>query len=281
MHTTASGQNSHAEGNFTTASGASSHAEGYLTEASGLASHAEGIRAATKTSGGVAHEFSYCWRGWSGNVYPTTYYYSHGAGTFNINPVGGVEGFWIGETNFPTHVRNIAATVVPSGGGGSAAEKRVAMFILPLNITTNERYTCIELKATTNNFSIGAPHRARAVYYCHTASLELGDGARAYVESFEGSANDQRSYVSVADSEDPDVLATLPRSPAIVILVDVASCRRTNGAWLSDANDELLWTYARGTLAGREEDGSGRAMWRPCSPVRWLSQVPRWAGGGS
>ena len=57
------------------------------------------------------------------NWYPTDYfsaeadqifdlfpkYFSHGDGSFNINPTGGLRGFWIGETNFADH---IAANVV-------------------------------------------------------------------------------------------------------------------------------------------------------------------------
>lgn len=41
-NTTASGTNSHAEGEYTTASGSQSHAEGQYTVASGTNSHAEG-----------------------------------------------------------------------------------------------------------------------------------------------------------------------------------------------------------------------------------------------
>ena len=36
-------------------------------------------------------------------------YYSHGVGSFNINPVGGLSNFWVGETNMSDHVVNIVA----------------------------------------------------------------------------------------------------------------------------------------------------------------------------
>ena len=52
-YTTASGQDSHAEGNYTTASGQDSHAEGNYTTASGDYSHAEG--GYTIASGGDSH----------------------------------------------------------------------------------------------------------------------------------------------------------------------------------------------------------------------------------
>ena len=48
---------------------------------------------------------------WNGEYSP---YSDHGAGTFNVSPVGGIEGFWIGETNLATIIQN-------AGGGGQPA----------------------------------------------------------------------------------------------------------------------------------------------------------------
>ena len=86
----ASGAYSHAEGINTTASGNNSHAEGFLTTASGDCSHAEGYYAHTKKQDSSAFA-------WNGDETRTTPYESHGSGTFNINPVGGTDGFYIGE----------------------------------------------------------------------------------------------------------------------------------------------------------------------------------------
>lgn len=88
--TTASGDYSHAEGYYATASGDCSHAEGSLTTASGAYSHAEGYYAHTKNQDNYAFA-------WNGDETRTTPYESHGIGTFNINPKGGLDGFWIGE----------------------------------------------------------------------------------------------------------------------------------------------------------------------------------------
>ena len=85
--TTASGNYSHAEGEGTTASGYASHAEGEGTIASGYASHAEGVNARTLEGDGNAYA-------WNGDE--DIQYTSHGHGTFNINPVGGLNGFYIG-----------------------------------------------------------------------------------------------------------------------------------------------------------------------------------------
>lgn len=88
--TTASGYCAHSEGNSTTASGDYAHAEGFDATAAGDGSHAEGYKAQTKTEDDYA--FS-----WNGDTTRTEPYISHGKGTFNVNPVGGSDGFYIGE----------------------------------------------------------------------------------------------------------------------------------------------------------------------------------------
>ena len=112
LYATASGSYSHAEGRDTAASGDYSHAEGEGTKASGHYSHAEGR---TTTASGshshasgfktvASHATSFAWQG-TGGGYNESPYGSHGHGTFNINPVGGLAGLWIGETNMATAVR--------------------------------------------------------------------------------------------------------------------------------------------------------------------------------
>ena len=87
---TASGYHSHAEGYNTASPGSYSHAEGRETVASGDYSHTEGFRSQTK----VNDNFAYSWNGDGTRTEP---YFSHGEGTFNVNPAGGLGGFWIGE----------------------------------------------------------------------------------------------------------------------------------------------------------------------------------------
>lgn len=87
---TASGYHSHAEGYNTASPGSYSHAEGRETTASGDYSHTEGFRSQTK----VNDNFAYSWNGDGTRTKP---YFSHGEGTFNVNPVGGTDGFYIGE----------------------------------------------------------------------------------------------------------------------------------------------------------------------------------------
>ena len=59
-----------------------------------------------------AHPYAMAWSGSSAS----TQYNSHGNGTFNVNPEGGLAGFWIGETNLHDHI------VAVAGGGGTDGE---------------------------------------------------------------------------------------------------------------------------------------------------------------
>lgn len=87
---TASGQGSHADGLETVASGLYSHANGMFTEAFGPGSYAGGYMAGTLPS----HRHAFVW---SGIGYSTEKYLSNGEGTFNVNPISGANGFYIGD----------------------------------------------------------------------------------------------------------------------------------------------------------------------------------------
>ena len=170
--TTASGDHSHAEGVGTTASGFSSHAEGSYTTASGDYSHAEGLQtsaygnyshvegAATKTyapyshAGGFSsqtlfdHDYAYAWNG-DGAV--SSMYKSHGPGTFNINPYGGLDGFWIGEQTLYAILTNKV------DNGDISAENPTfsnAVLAVGLNIDTNSVAVLNEIAETFGGFPI-------------------------------------------------------------------------------------------------------------------------------
>lgn len=123
---TASGQYSHAEGHSSSAEGSYSHAEGSDTKAIGSYSHAEGYMTVATGTGSHAsgrfsnakHSNSFVWQGASGNNYE-----SHGNGTFNANPINGIEGFYVGEKNLKTIITEVAPG--GGGGGGGVSEGRV------------------------------------------------------------------------------------------------------------------------------------------------------------
>ena len=106
--TTASGKYSHTEGSGTRSDGDGSHAEGDNTFAFANYSHVEGRLAQTLKG----HDHAYVW---SGDGKRNTPYNSHDAGTFNINPAGGLNGFWIGEQTLYAILANKADNAALEG----------------------------------------------------------------------------------------------------------------------------------------------------------------------
>ncbi|MBQ6341186.1 MAG: hypothetical protein IJI36_18775 [Kiritimatiellae bacterium] len=282
-NTSASGNYSHAEGSVTSASATGSHAEGASTSASGNYSHAEGSGTSAAAPGSHAEgkrasvtlhdDYAWCWQG----VNTGTYYNSHGPGTFNINPAGGIDGFWIGETNFTQHVRNIAG----SGGGGSAAPKRIAMFVIPVNEGGPFTYKGFELKCSTNSFASAASESVKLQFYSQSEIADEGSGStidkmRLFACTSYWSGRDRRSYSPIGNTIDygNDLYS-------VVVLVDATCLVRhpeDNGAWLSEDNEDLVWCYMRDTANDVErEQLTTEPLWRPIAPVRWFSKMPAWA----
>ena len=104
---------SHAEGNGTVAIGNYSHAEGVGSIAKGYYSHAEGYSSQTREGDHLAFA-------WNGDATISGRYSSHGPGTFNINPAGGLDGFYIGEQTLYEIITNKADKATPSSAGNLA-----------------------------------------------------------------------------------------------------------------------------------------------------------------
>ena len=146
--TTASGYGAHAEGFLTTASGGYSHAEGTWTTANGISSYAGGAKAVTREDDQNAFA-------WNGDGDKTEPYSSHGPGTFNINPKGGLGGFYIGEQ---TIASIIAAAIAGKANLASLAPEYSA----------------------TSAYSVGAiVYYDGNIYQCKTAIAEGGEAWNA------------------------------------------------------------------------------------------------------
>lgn len=180
--TTASGASSHAEGSNTTASGAYSHAEGEHTTAAGYYSHAEGgFTTAGKSDirlGRYAHASgfnsyatnttAYVWNGSALDMPSTNMtsygyvspYGDHGNGTYNINPVGGLYGFWIGDKTLYQHIVDVVAA---PGNYAAASNAEMAAFA-----STEARTVGIE-KVEIVNESI--PFCLEAVNFTYTSGM--------------------------------------------------------------------------------------------------------------
>jgi len=128
--TLAHGRASHAEGEKTRAIGSISHAEGYDTTAIGHGSRVNGVHSfaegkystavgkCVNAKGNYSIAAGNCVTSkdensfaWSGDYvgHDLTNYTSQGKGTFCINPTGGLNGFYIGTSNF---VENVASCLV-------------------------------------------------------------------------------------------------------------------------------------------------------------------------
>lgn len=152
-YTIASGYYSHAEGAYTTASGDGSHAEGFETTASGYSSHAEGYNAQTRED----DIYAFAWNGVERLSKP---YLSHGAGTFNINPVGGLGGFYVGEQTLASILTNKADKSAISATDPAFSN---AVLAVGLNIDTNSVAVLNEIAETFGGFPLGAGETATTV----------------------------------------------------------------------------------------------------------------------
>lgn len=93
-----------ANGWSVTASGTGSRAEGADSTALADYSNASGISSKTRKG----DDYAFAWNGDELSItedYP--YYTSHGVGTFNINPVGGLNGFYIGEQTLSSVISDV------------------------------------------------------------------------------------------------------------------------------------------------------------------------------
>ena len=145
--TTAFGDYSHAEGSVTTAAGYYSHAEGVDTTAAGDCSHAEGVYAYTKEQ----DSFAFAWNGDLERLEMYDPYESHGEGTFNINPVGGLNGFYIGEQTLAAILANKADKADISAENQTFSN---AVLAVGLNIDTNSVAVLNDIAATFGGFPI-------------------------------------------------------------------------------------------------------------------------------
>ncbi len=142
-----------------------------------------------------------------------------------------------------------------------------------------EDFTDIELKATTNNFSSSAVSSNRLVYYCHT-SIQKGDyyhtGSGIRMDGVKLFASSQGSDVREWKKLDVLYEATYPVT-TIALLVSTNDCVRTEGGWLNEDNEELIWSYVRTGNFNVETNSAGRQIWRQIMPTKWYKEIPGWA----
>lgn len=125
-HNVALGAGSHVEGTTNIAIGAASHAEGKYCIAKGAQSHASGTGCVANGDSSIAigayaianGSQEFVWNGYGTKTYNpstgTAPYTGAGKNTFNINPAGGINGFYIGKDNFVECVIKAIEAMNPS-----------------------------------------------------------------------------------------------------------------------------------------------------------------------
>ena len=135
--TTAAGKYSHVEGFASQTTGAGSHAEGFQTSANGVFSHATGIYS------NANDDYSWCWNGLS-----STPYASKGEGTFCINPLSGLSGFYIGEQNLEEIISARAGGLVQNTIKDALTDLGITKNTLSSDIDVGQVYQFITKLAT-------------------------------------------------------------------------------------------------------------------------------------
>ena len=144
---------SHAEGKGTVTFGEYSHAEGVGSIAKGYYSHAEGYFSQTREGDHLAFA-------WNGDSAISGRYNSHGPGTFNINPVGGLNGFWIGEQ---TLAGILALKADKADISATNTTFSNAVLAVGLNIDTNSVAVLNDIAENFGGFPLGAGETATTV----------------------------------------------------------------------------------------------------------------------
>lgn len=284
----------------TNANGYGSHAEGHYTIAGGVYSHADGYYS------NATNSYSYVWNGDTSRG-SSKRYGSRGNGTYCLNPVNDLYGFFIGTNNFQDAVRSLLVNtnevVTEYQMEGSEARdvgagkvtitnqpirvdkiignlRRYPLFIIDLNPGESRIWQHLELKATTNNFDNA--NADNMIFFTSTTCNEDNPGAwglnfnydwcRIYMLSKR--TGDVRSWTRIYNTGELDGYAP----SELAIIVDPTLFKRGQGAeWLYEGNNELVWSYVRIHYDEGETDPDGKGSWRPIMPVKWFDEIPKWA----
>lgn len=190
----------------------------------------------------------------------------------------------------------ILPKLISSGGGD--VEKNIAMFIIPVNYSTDGNFTDFELKATTMNFSHDTNEYERLIFYSQSEFADVGVSLDESQDNPNKSldkmylfvctshymtgglySGDTRGYYYIKNTGS-DWLYDLTM---VVVLIDVDCLKRhPYGNWLSNKNDELIWSYTRyiqntSETKYEKEKGTQSVLWRPIVPVKWFKEMPQWA----
>ena len=165
------------------------------------------------------------------------------------------------------------------------AERRHALFIIDLNAENGGKWRAFELKASTNNFTSAEGEDAKLCYWgCSDEADGYTDATvshsrtrgedkmRLYWLTTRGAAGrDGRSWSKIGTTL--DLTGANPKYLAALISPELCF----DGRWLSEENEEVVWSFTRADASGSEKDTNGETLWHPIQPVKWYHALPEWA----
>lgn len=168
-------------------------------------------------------------------------------------------------TNYTYSVKTNLEEQISHISPSSAQTNSIAMFVLEAQNDSID-FHGFELKCSTNNFN-SAEFWSQSAYPADPST----DGMRMFIT---GMNTDRRKLTEI----DGYNYLVYQAQKLVVVLVSIDECRRTDGKWLYEGNDDLMWVWIRVTANGREvAPGSDNELWRPVAPAKWLSRLPSWA----
>lgn len=197
-----------------------------------------------------------------------------GPGSFSVVTTLGNSNVWFNGQNLFDLLKNIVPPTPP------LIEKKYALFLIPVNLTTNGTFNGFELKASTNNFLKAGNPEAEPQYYSQSEIADMGSSTNTMVDrmwifactratpNFDG---DVRSYYWITNT-----MLFKSHLETVAVLVE-QSCleRHPDGDWLRESNQDLMWSWSR--HKSLENDASFERVWRPIMPIRWYERIPNWA----
>ena len=198
-----------------------------------------------------------------------------GPGSFSVNTTLGNSNVWFNGQNLFDLLKNIVPPTPP------LTEKKYALFLIPVNLTTNGTFNGFELKASTNNFLKARSSEAEPQYYSQSEIADTGlitnpvvdrmwifACTRATSPNFDG---DVRSYYWITNT-----IEYTFHLETVAVLVDQNCLERyPESDWLKESNQDLMWSWAR--HRNGEVGIYTDRVWRPIMPVKWYEKCPNWA----
>lgn len=177
---------SHAEGNATSALGRAAHSEGDHTCASGIASHTSGVKANAKEN------FAFAWSGLSGSAYN-----SNGVGTFNVNPIGGLSGFYIGQTSLASHFSGLSSKVSTDYALKSEARSMSAYALQQAGSYTDTVSSNLSTALISTVSTVSSQTLVSAHSHANVTSAYALDGAKEYADGISAKLSTQIENLDV------------------------------------------------------------------------------------